>query len=243
MDKSKTLSYFTSPLLSKHGVPHGFFTRQANEHIVYENPPSKKYMDSAVDNRKSWLRAIDIDDHGFVFMECANQDKILDLGKNSPFNITLSDNDAVLTNSDQIALAFTVADCVPIFLFEPGQRIIGIVHAGWKGTNGGIAKRTIEMMIENYKIAPKNVIAAIGPAICGKCYEVKNDVGDLFAKKYKNINNGKIYLDLVRANIDQLKKAGVKQIDRIDICTFENTHLFYSYRKENTPKRFAAVIG
>lgn len=243
MDQDNLASFYSSQLLSKCGVSHGFFTRQTNEHISHPSLPSAQYLAQIAKNRERWLKALSVNDTGILYMECANEDKILDAKTSNVFNVTTSGYDAVMTRSDKSAIAFGVADCVPIILYEPNEKLIGVVHAGWRGTKSNIAGRTIDKMMENYHIDSKNIVAVIGPAICGRCYEVKDDVGKLFAKKYRNIKNEKIYLDLIEANSDQLKTAGVEQIDRINICTFENTHIFYSYRKENTPKRFCVVIA
>ena len=68
------------------------------------------------------------------------------------------------------------ADCVPILLFDPEKRIIGIAHAGWKGTVNKIAAKTVTKMVQNFGTNPTDVLAAIGPSIGPDHYQVGEDV-------------------------------------------------------------------
>ena len=90
------------------------------------------------------------------------------------------DVDGMVTNEPGLVLAAFFADCVPVFLADPVQKSIGLVHAGWKGTVGQIARNAIILMQETYGTDPANLIACIGPSICPDCYEVEKDVLDRF---------------------------------------------------------------
>jgi polyphenol oxidase len=80
--------------------------------------------------------------------------------------------DALITNRTGIALSVMVADCVPILIFDPIEKAIGIVHAGWRGTANAIVQRTIEKMKKEFNTATKNILASIGPSAGACCYDV-----------------------------------------------------------------------
>ena len=97
-------------------------------------------------------------------------------------NNSIKDTDGFYTILKQgILLTLCFADCVPLFFIAPESRMIGIAHAGWKGTVGRIAKEMIQ--IGNQKESdPKQILVAIGPSICEKCYIVDKHVIKLVAK-------------------------------------------------------------
>lgn len=84
--------------------------------------------------------------------------------------------DALVTSAREVALLLRFADCVPILLFDPQQRAIGLAHAGWRGTIAGIVQATVGAMVETLGSRPRDLIAAIGPAIGPCCYEIGPDV-------------------------------------------------------------------
>lgn len=153
--------------------------------------------------------------------------------------------DALITNTSRVALVVTIADCVPIMLFDPIQKAIGIVHAGWRGTAKGIVKRAIEKMQVEFKTDTKNVIAFIGPSAGVCCYEVNEEVAVKFEKKTVNYNKTKIFIDLKKENALQLKQMGVAE-SKIEIsthCTICEQHLFHSFRRDGKRAgRMMAVI-
>ena len=156
--------------------------------------------------------------------------------------LSKTDADAIITNQDGIAIGVLTADCVPIILADPIKKIIGIVHAGWKGTVNGIAKKAIDAMIKKFGSDRKTIIAAIGPSIGPCCYKV----GDVVVKKFWGrssefrgnefiVKEGNAWrLDLKKANYAQLLKSGILKpnISVEDICTSCRNDLFFSYRKD-----------
>ena len=91
-----------------------------------------------------------------------------------------TDVDGLITNEPGIALSVFTADCVPVMLADPVRRVIATAHSGWRGTAGGITEKVISIMGEDYGCDPKNIICAIGPCVCKKCYEVSPDVAEKF---------------------------------------------------------------
>ena len=84
---------------------------------------------------------------------------------------TIKDTDALITNIPNIQLVAFSADCTPIFLLDTNKKAIAVIHAGWRGTVNGIAKKTIEKMTQTYGTNPKDIIAGIGPCIGQCCFQ------------------------------------------------------------------------
>lgn len=160
----------------------------------------------------------------------------------------LKDVDGVVTNKKDIALLTTSADCISFLLYDPVKKAIGSIHSGWKGTLKGIIVKAIEKMITEYHSKPEDIICCICPSIRQCCFEVDEDVKDLFYNKYKNLKNideiiklgdkkedkQKYYIDTVKINIELLKNIGLKEKNIIDsnICTMCHSKEFHSYRAD-----------
>ena len=156
----------------------------------------------------------------------------------------------ILTNNEQ-AIYLNFADCTPVIIFDPIKHIGAISHAGWRGTAGNIASKTVEKMSKDFGSNPQDLKCAIGPAISFCCYNVGEEVFSQLQKTVKDfdglseIRQGNIYVDLKNINKQQLIEAGVKSenIDVCPYCTVCNNDLFFSYRNENaTTNRHSAVI-
>jgi YfiH family protein len=152
---------------------------------------------------------------------------------------TVENCDGLITNSPDIVLRLPTADCIPVSLFDPVTGSIGLVHAGWRGLYKGVIGRAIGLMEKKLKVKSKNLVVFVGPFICQKHYEVKDDVSIFFSKYPKVLKNtgGKTYLDLGRVAKKQLTDAGVrtKNIWFDGRCTYEDKNL-YSYRRGDKGK-------
>lgn len=87
--------------------------------------------------------------------------------------------DGIVTADAGVLVASTAADCVPVYLMDPASRLVGLVHAGWRGVAGGILSRGIEAL-EELGAGRVRIRAHFGPAICGACYEVDRPVLERF---------------------------------------------------------------
>ena len=150
----------------------------------------------------------------------------------------LTEGDALVADIKNIGVGIRTADCVPILIVDSNKSIVAAVHAGWRGTWSQIAKNTVNLLENKYGIAPSDLNVAIGPSIKKCCYEVGEDVASLFSEKFEDTEQylfqtegSKYFLDLSIANKLALHKAGVSEIDVLNICTKCNTD-FYSYRRE-----------
>jgi polyphenol oxidase len=159
--------------------------------------------------------------------------------------------DAILTDRPGLTLLMRFADCVPILLYDPRKKVIGIVHAGWKGTVSKIVVNAVQMMGTFYGTNPKDLLAGIGPSIAVHHYEVGPDVITAAKESLGNeiieyilSKNGSTYFDLWQANTGLLQNAGVRQIELSGICTACVTRDWFSHRGENGKSgRFGVLIS
>jgi len=145
--------------------------------------------------------------------------------------------DIILTNKPEVTLFMRYADCVPILLFDPIKKAIGLAHAGWRGAVQKVVAKAVEAMQAEYGSHPADLVACIGPAICTDHYEVGSDVVEevraAFGKNAMSLLptiNGSTHFDLVGANCLSLQQAGVHQIESADLCTASNTEDWFSHR-------------
>lgn len=151
---------------------------------------------------------------------------------------TIKRVDGLITKEKNICLVIKTADCIPVFYYDPFSKIIGIAHAGWRGSLKGISEKMVEKLISLGAIL-KEIRVHLGPHIKKECYEIDKSLALKFIKKFgkrdiiSRINN-KIYLDLAMVNYKQLINLGIR-INNITIssqCTFCEDFLYYSYRRD-----------
>lgn len=160
--------------------------------------------------------------------------------------------DGIITKNISIIPTITVADCVPIFLYDNVTGVFGIVHSGWKGT--GIVAEAIKLAGEKYGSKSEDFCIAIGPHIHNCCYIVNEERAKYFADNFTadcitpleagvkvdwNTGNGKLYrLSLEKANLAVLEKAGVRK-ENIYVhpdCTCCSKDEFYGSNRRETKK-------
>jgi len=143
--------------------------------------------------------------------------------------------DALVTSERNLCLAVAVADCIPVVLV--GEREVGIVHSGWRGTLAGISEKAARGMGEG------RVRAYVGPGIRGCCYEVSRELAEGFAARFgPEVVSGR-YLSLPAAIEVDLQRSGVEEIHDLGLCSGCRPDLFYSHRKQGplTGRNLAAV--
>lgn len=147
--------------------------------------------------------------------------------------------DGLITNERNLPLMTYHADCTPIIFFDPVKNVVGLAHAGWRGTALSIATEMISKMKDKYGSKENEIKVAIGPAICGKCYEVGVEVKEALellpidSKQYIENHGDKYFPDLANINKALLKSVGVldKNIECSNTCTKENSHMYFSHRE------------
>ncbi len=157
------------------------------------------------------------------------------------------DGDGLFTEKKGICLAVMLADCVGVILYEPEKQVIGVCHSGWKGCLLNVCGKLVENMVENCGCNSENFIAGISPSICKNCYTVSCEIVQKFPGEYNPYLfqiNSQWHIDLTGIVIHQLMEKGIREenIFVSNICTYENTHIFYSHRAEKNTGRFVFGI-
>jgi YfiH family protein len=149
--------------------------------------------------------------------------------------------DAVVTNLESVCIGVSTADCIPLLYFDPTHRVIAAIHAGWRGTVNGIARKALHVMMETFGTQPEDVQVVVGPGISAASFEVGEEVVEAFAKagfpmaEIRHINplTGKSHLDLWEANVGLLFREGVKRenVQQSGICTYQSHETYFSARR------------
>jgi len=156
--------------------------------------------------------------------------------------------DGCFTSEFRLALSLRVADCVPIFIWDKDSGVVGLAHAGWRGTLAKIALRFAEKVEKETGIPSYRLYYSLGPSIGKCCYEVSEDVLNEFRETWPEANRffsrkkDGFYLDLRAANCFLLSSVGAVEGASLDICTHCNSKRFYSHRREHGAGRNWGII-
>lgn len=149
--------------------------------------------------------------------------------------------DALVTGIAGVTLAVMVADCIPLILTS--AEAVAAVHVGRRGLVNGVALKTVELMRE---MGAKKIRATLGPAICGRCYVVSQDVHDeviaLHPLATAQTASGTPALDLPKALKGALAAEGISEINDLQICTVESADHF-SYRRDGQTGRQVGLVS
>ncbi len=265
--ENEGVTYLSVPLFEGYKeIKHGFSTRLGGrstgdfESMNFSSSRGDNIED-VKENFRRIARAIGFDYNSLVFSEQMHTTnvhvtKIEDTGC---FDILpekkFTNTDAFVTNVPGITLAAFFADCVPIMFYDPVKKAIGVAHSGWRGTVGRIGARVVDTLKETYGCDPKDIRCAIGPCICGDCYEVSEDVATAFMKEFPDHvkaimvdkGNGKYDLDLWKTNEIILLEAGISKenLAVTDLCTKCNVNVLWSRRgspKGGTAGAFLTIV-
>ncbi|NMC12123.1 MAG: peptidoglycan editing factor PgeF [Chloroflexi bacterium] len=254
--QSGDVRYYCFETLSSYNVPHAVITRHGG---VSPFPWATLNLGATVgddlervkENRRKAFEAVGRDIHAYYDVWQVHSNRVI--CTHTPRNPEQPHEkaDAILTNTPGLTLFMRFADCVPVLLFDPVKKAIGVVHAGWMGTIKQIVALTVEKMISEYNSSPGDIVAAIGPSICQKHYEVGKEVvneayisfqsdADIFIRN----ENGHYLFNLWEANKYLLEKAGVEHIEVSGICTACHLEEWFSHRGEaGKTGRFGVMIG
>ena len=155
------------------------------------------------------------------------------------------DADGAVARRPGTVCAIMVADCVPVFFADRAGTVVAAAHAGWRGLASGVLQRTIRHM----DVTPRDILAYLGPGIGPAAFEVGKDVRDAFVSQdeaaraaFVAIAEGKWLADLFSLVRRTLASAGVMAVYGGEHCTVSDPARFYSYRRERTTGRMAALI-
>ena len=187
-------------------------------------------------NREALCRLLDITDDRLLMPHQVHKAEIAVIGEQ--LDVDLEGYDALMTNVEEVCIGVSTADCIPVLLYDPRQRAVCAVHAGWRGTVMRIVEQSIARMTEVYGTNPADLIAQIGPGIHLESFEVGDEVYQAFedagfdmnsiSKKYE-----KWHIDLPECNRLQLISAGVpeSQVSVSPVCTYMQSDTYFSARR------------
>jgi YfiH family protein len=146
--------------------------------------------------------------------------------------------DGHATSDRGLLLTITVADCIPVYLAVPHKGAIALVHAGWRGTAGGVLARCVEVLKWRGFAQVSNLVMHCGVGICGACYEVGSEVADRFGER------GSSHLDLREILAQQARELGIQEVTISPWCSAEGRDRFFSHRASGgRDGRMVAYLG
>ncbi len=197
-----------------------------------------------LENRRRFLNKNKVEKHELVSAKLANGNNIKVVEKEDGGKI-IENTDGLITNQKNIFLAITVADCLPIFLYNPREKVIGLLHTGWRGLNKKIIEKGLDIFKENFDSRSNDIKIAIGLGICQDCYEIGRELGRKFEDYSEAIieKHSRMFLDLKKAAELKLIQKGIKK-ENIEIskeCTSCLREKYFSFRRDK-PKKTEAMI-
>jgi YfiH family protein len=225
-------------------VVHAFCTRRGG---VSEGPFSSLNAGFLAGDREGDVRrnlaivgeAFAIPPDRLVLMGQVHGERVCVINGDEPPPECIPECDGLITARPGVALAIRTADCVPLLFVDPIRRVIGVAHAGWRGTALGIASRVIGAFVEQFSSRVSDILIAIGPAIGPCCYQVDAPVHAAFSSRSDAgiflrpcREDGRWMLDLAFANRLQIGRKGVSEgnIFSAGLCTACRQELFFSHR-------------
>jgi len=250
------LRYFTFDSLPASELTHAVFTRQGG---VSPAPWEALNVGGTVgdeservrENQAHSFRALGRDPHSlYDVWQVHSADVVL---ANAPHDFSPPElkADAIITDNPEVTLFMRFADCVPILLYDPRRRAVGICHAGWQGTLKHAAASAVRAMRSAFGSRPTDIVAGIGPSIGPDHYEVGSDVigrvCEVFGGDADSLllsHEDQTHFDLWAANRLSLQRAGVVQVEVAGLCTACHTQDWYSHRaQKGKTGRFGALIA
>ncbi len=240
---------------NRDGLLHGFLGRRGGKSVgpyaslnlsfrVGDDPKIVK------DNICDMKKAVGMHDLRIITMSQVHGDHIVEV--NDSRLKEAGEADGMITEQRNLFLAVLTADCVPILFSVSGQKLVAVVHAGWRGTMAGIALKMVHTLRDQYDVKPDSLEVAMGPAIGPCCYEIGADVSEQLVQRWGDLadrclrtREGKNFLDLRELNNSLLEKAGVlpERIFKIGTCNSCASDDFFSYRRMGETGRQISFIG
>lgn len=149
--------------------------------------------------------------------------------------------DAAVTRTPDTVCAVLIADCMPVLFADDAGATVGVAHAGWRGLAAGVLEATVAAM----GVSVEKQLAWLGPAIGPRIYEVGEEVRAAFPghdAAFSATRPGHWLLDLYAIARKKLRSRGVRRLYGGGFCTYSDAERFFSYRRDRTTGRMAAVI-
>jgi len=218
------------------GLVHGFSTISLGTMGLTQAPDP----DAVMASRRQFARALGIEAEPVTVAGAVHGVGVARVDEHKD---VIRGADALVTDRRGIALFATYADCYPIVLWDPEHRCVALVHAGWRGTMARVGPAALKAMRDEYGSDPAHIKVGIGPGICGRCYEVGEEVAGQFDREHvREGEGGRFLLDLAAANRLQLEDEGVIEVHVMGLCTKETDYL-PSHRRSPDGTRFGAIAA
>jgi len=238
--------FFSKKLQKFKNLKHCFFSRKNGySNGIYESLNcgigSKDEKDKVLKNLEYVSNKIGCEKEMLITLNQKHTDDVIFFEKLKDIKNKIQ-GDAIVTKIKKIGIGILTADCAPILLYDPKEKIIGCIHSGWKGAFNGIIENTVRKF-KDLNSNLNEIVAVIGPCLHKENYEVKIDFYNKFTKKelkYKNFfkktENNKFFFDLRGFVNKEISDLGIKNIENIEMDTFSQKDLFYSYRRSLVKK-------
>ncbi|HEY8679646.1 MAG TPA: polyphenol oxidase family protein [Candidatus Dormibacteraeota bacterium] len=224
------------PLAAERDLGHAFSTvPMGSMGLTHAADPTQ-----VIENRRRFVRLLHANPEWLTVVGAVHGSEVVRLD----LPLTLVEGvDGIVTDRPGVALFAVFADCLPLIVYDPVNRALGLAHAGWRGTEAGIAGNVVAALEREYGSVASDLRVGIGPGICGECYEVGPEFAGRFPPEVLKAGEGdRLLLDLVEANRRQFFEAGVLpgQVWSHELCTLESVELF-SHRRQPDGTRFGAL--
>jgi YfiH family protein len=223
------------------GIRHAFFTREGgvsegiygslNAGVGSDDDPAK-----VTENRARMAKALGVSPERFLTAYQIHSPTVV--VAETPWTSDARPRaDAIVTKVPGLAIGASTADCGPVLFADPQARVIGAAHSGWRGAVSGVLEATVAAM-EGLGADRSRIVAALGPMISQRNYEVGNDLIEQFTNAdagntrfFATGRPGHAQFDLPGFIASQLTRSGVVQIEDLATCTYADPRLFYSFRR------------
>jgi YfiH family protein len=250
------IKYYVFPTLEEHGLNHAVFTRQggvsaAPFHYLNVGGTVGDEPEHVSENRRRSFNALGREIASLHDVWQVHSAQVVIAAEPRHPQTPHVKADILITDNPRVTLTMRFADCVPILLYDPVRKAVGLAHAGWVGTLKKVARVAVKAMVNAYHCNPGDILAGIGPSICMEHYPVGDEVvikareafgdqADLVLEK----RDGKFHFNLWKANQLILEESGLDQIELSGLCTACHLEDWFSHRGENgRTGRFGALIN
>jgi len=211
----------------------------------FYNNLSKHVGDSEeniVQNRSRFFGSLGIDPSRLVHGNQVHSNNVIIVSEPGLYK----ESDGFITTDKNLFLVISVADCLPVMIYDKKNRIAANIHAGWRGTQKKIVSRAMEILFSEFSSKTEDIRIFLGPCIGRINFEVGEEVAEMFDDEFTEKRNGKYYVDIAGDNLAQIKSYGIKDknIENCGLCTYDNAENLHSYRRDKERSgRMFAVIG
>jgi polyphenol oxidase len=201
--------------------------------------------EEALINRERFLEKLNLSGKNLVSVKSISGSNIQIVTEADLGNF-IENTDGLITARKNVFLSITIADCLPVIIYDFKKEVIGLLHCGWKGIEKNIIGKALNKMKDSFDSAPQNIIAGIGPGI-GNChFEVKEDLVKKFSTYHGAFRKegAKSFMDLKLVAQKKLEDCGIPygSINTNFDCTYCQPEKYFSFRKDKSQPLQAMLV-